>query len=109
MCLQLADLSLCHPEGILDDICLGVGCSYVAADFVIVETGGSENAPIILGRPFLATTKAIIYTDTAKIVFTINGRKERLNFKNKILKAPAHPQYFYPPKTRASCREEEKR
>jgi hypothetical protein len=23
MCLQLANLSLCHPEGILDDVCLG--------------------------------------------------------------------------------------
>jgi hypothetical protein len=80
MCLQLVDMSL-HPEGILDDICLGVGCSYVAVDFVVVETGGSENDPIILGRPFLATAKAIIYTGTAKIVFTINGRKERFSFK----------------------------
>jgi hypothetical protein len=40
MCLQLADLSLCHPEGILDDVCPGVGRSYVAADFIVVETGG---------------------------------------------------------------------
>jgi hypothetical protein len=49
----------------------------VAADFVVVETGGSENAPIILGRPFLATTKAIIYADTAKIVFTIRDSISR--------------------------------
>jgi hypothetical protein len=68
MCLQLADLSLCHPEGILDDVCLGVGHTYVAADFVVVDTGGSENALIILGRPFLATARAIIYADAAKIV-----------------------------------------
>jgi hypothetical protein len=40
---------------------------------------GSENAPIILGRPFLATAKAIIYGDTAKIIFSINGRKEGRN------------------------------
>jgi hypothetical protein len=96
MCLQLADLSQCYPEGILDDVCLGVGRSYVAADFVVVETGGSENARIILGRPFLTIDKAIIYADPAKIVFTINGRKERFNFKNKILKGPAHPRYPYP-------------
>jgi hypothetical protein len=96
LCLQLADLSLCHPEGILDDVCLGVGRSYVAADFVVIETGGSENAPIILGRPFLATAKAIIYTDTVKIIFFINGRKERFNCKNKILEAPTHPRYPYP-------------
>jgi hypothetical protein len=71
----------------------GVGRSYVVADFVVVETGGSENTPIILGHPFLAIAKAIIYADATKIVFTINGRKERFNFKNKILKAPAHPRY----------------
>jgi hypothetical protein len=58
MCLQLATLSLCHPKGILDDICLGVGRSNVAADFIVVEIGGSENAPIILGCPFLATAKS---------------------------------------------------
>jgi hypothetical protein len=96
MCLQLADLSLCHPEGILDDVCLGVGRSYVAADFVVVETGGSENSPIILGCPFLAIAKAIIYVDAAKIIFSINGRKDRFNCKDKILEAPAHPRYPYP-------------
>jgi hypothetical protein len=68
----------------------------LAADFVVVETGGSENAPIILGCPFLATAKAIIYADVAKIIFTINGKKDRFNFKNKILKAPANPRYPYP-------------
>jgi hypothetical protein len=68
----------------------------VAADFVVAETGESENAPIILGRPFHATAKAIIYAGAAKIVFTINGRKERFNFNNKILKAPTHPRYPYP-------------
>jgi hypothetical protein len=47
----------------------------MATDFVVVETRGSENAPVILGRPFLVTAKAIIYVDAAKIVFTINGRK----------------------------------
>jgi hypothetical protein len=67
----------------------------VAADFVVVETQGSENAPIILGRPSLATAKGIIYADATKIIFTINGRKERFNFKNKILKAPAQPRYPY--------------
>jgi hypothetical protein len=61
-----------------------------------LRLGGSENAPIILGCPFLATAKSIIYADASKIVFTINGKKERFNFKNKILKAHAHPRYPYP-------------
>jgi hypothetical protein len=60
MCLQLADQSLCYLKGILEDVCVQVGHSYLPADFVVVETEGSENSPIILGQPFLITGKAII-------------------------------------------------
>jgi hypothetical protein len=62
---------------------------------LVVETGGDEKAPIILGRPFLRTAKAIIYIDDAKICFTIKGRKERFTFKNKTLQSPTHPQKAY--------------
>jgi hypothetical protein len=59
---------------------------------VVVELGGYEKAPLILGQPFLRATKPIIYTDDAKICFT---------FKNKTLQSPAHPQkaYIYEDKT----------
>jgi len=49
MCLQLADQSLRFPMGILEDICVRVGNSYVPADFVVVDTGSDERSPIILG------------------------------------------------------------
>jgi hypothetical protein len=49
MCLQLADQTLCYPKGILEDVWIIVGHSYVLADFVIVQIGGDEKAPIILG------------------------------------------------------------
>jgi hypothetical protein len=91
ICLQLADQSLCYPKDILKDVYVRVGHSYVPADFVVVETGDDKKAPIILGRLFLRTTKAIIYIDDAKICFTIKGRKERFTFKNKTLQSPAHP------------------
>jgi hypothetical protein len=95
MCLQLTDQTLCYPKGILEDVWIVVGHSYVLADFVIVETGGDEKAPIILGWLFLSTTKAIIYADSAKICFTINGRKERFNFKKRTLNIRVHPQTLY--------------
>jgi hypothetical protein len=67
-----------------------VGQSYVPIDFVVLEKGGDERAPIILGQPFLSTAKAIIYANTAKISFTIKD-KEKFSFKNHILQSPAHP------------------
>jgi hypothetical protein len=82
MCLQLADRSLCCAKEILQDICVRVGNSYVPADFMVVETGGEEKLPIILGRPFLNTTRAIIYANSAKIYFNIKGKKESFSFKN---------------------------
>jgi hypothetical protein len=86
MYLHLADQTLCYPKRIIED---------VPVDFVVVETGEDERAPIILGRLFLSTAKAIIYVDSAKICFTINDRKERFSFKKHTLKAPVHPQTSY--------------
>ena len=61
---------------------------YALADFVVVETGNDERAPIILGRPFLNTTVAIIYASAAKISFYVKGRKETFFFKNKATQIP---------------------
>ena len=56
---------------------------------------GVDKKAIILGRPFLCTTKAIIYAEHAKIVLSIKDKKERFTFKNRVLKAPAAPKQFY--------------
>jgi len=48
------------------------------------KTGTDERAPIILERPFLNTSGAVIYASAAKISFYIKGRKETFSFKNKI-------------------------
>ena len=72
-----------------------VGQSYLPIDFVVLETGGDVRAPIILGRPFLSTAKAIIYADSAKICFTIKDRKKKFTFKNHIHHSPSHPQKAY--------------
>jgi hypothetical protein len=65
--LQLADQSLCYPKRILEDIYVRVGQSYIPVNFVVLQIGRDVTTPIILGRPFLSTVKAIIYADSAKI------------------------------------------
>jgi hypothetical protein len=49
MRLQLVDQSICYPEGVLKEAVIQVGQSYVLVDFVVMDTGGDERAPIILG------------------------------------------------------------
>ena len=48
MHLQLADQSLCYPNGVLEDAIVRVGQSYIPVDFVVLEIGGDVRAPIIL-------------------------------------------------------------
>jgi len=95
MRLQLADQSICYPEGILEEVVIRVGQSYVLVDFVVMEKGVDEKAPIILGRPFLCTTKAIICAEHTKIVLSTKDKKERFAFKNHVLKAPVAPKQLY--------------
>ena len=91
MCLQLADRTLSFPKGILKNICVRVGTSYVPLDFMVIETGADERSPIILGRPFLNTLGAIIYASATKINFNIKGRKETFSSRTRLHKSHSNP------------------
>ncbi|XP_057502691.1 uncharacterized protein LOC130786401 [Actinidia eriantha] len=62
--LQLADRSTRIPRGIVEDVLIQVDKFYFPADFIVLDTQPVENPhnhiPIILGRPFLATSDAFI-------------------------------------------------
>ena len=80
---------------------------YAPADFVLIETGNDERAPIILGRPFLNTSGAVIYASAAKISFYIKGRKEMFSFKNKTTQIPE--QSRHEPRKRTNRRNKNKK
>ncbi len=50
-----------YPIGILENIPIKVGKFFIPVDFVVLEMEKDVEIPIILGRPFLATARAIIY------------------------------------------------
>ncbi|XP_021727243.1 uncharacterized protein LOC110694382 [Chenopodium quinoa] len=57
---QLADRSTKFPMGKVEDIPLKVGKFTFPVDFYVLEMDEDERIPIALGRPFLATSRAII-------------------------------------------------
>ena len=57
--LQLADRSLKHPRGVIEDVLVKVDKFIFPADFIVLDMEDKE-IPIILGRPFLATGRALI-------------------------------------------------
>ena len=58
--LQLADRSLKHPRGVIEDVLVKVDKFICSADFIVLDMKKDKEIPIILGRPFLATGKATI-------------------------------------------------
>ena len=65
--LCLADGSVRKPHGIVEDVIVRIEGYYFLVDFLVVDmkiTKELSQAPIIIGRPFLATAKAI--TDWGK-------------------------------------------
>ena len=62
--LSLADRSLKIPKGTVEDVLIQVDKFYYPINFVVLDTKpvtvGTNYVPIIFGRPFLATSNAII-------------------------------------------------
>ena len=58
--LQLADRSLKHPRGMIEDILVKVDKLILPADFIVLDMEEDREISIILGRPFLATGGALI-------------------------------------------------
>nr|GFB46301.1 hypothetical protein [Tanacetum cinerariifolium] len=60
MTLALANRAICTPVGIARDVFISVGKFTFLADFVIVDYKSDPRVPLILGRPFLQTARALI-------------------------------------------------
>ncbi|KAK4729759.1 hypothetical protein R3W88_022747 [Solanum pinnatisectum] len=60
MRLLMIDRSIKHPIGLLHDILVKVDRFIFLADFVILDCQIDDEIPIILGRPFLATGRALV-------------------------------------------------
>ncbi|GKB31912.1 reverse transcriptase domain-containing protein [Tanacetum coccineum] len=60
MTLELANRSIAYPAGIAEDVFIQVGKFTFPADFVIVDYDADPRVPLILGRPFLRTARALV-------------------------------------------------
>ncbi|GJR07465.1 reverse transcriptase domain-containing protein [Tanacetum coccineum] len=76
MTLELANRSITHPMGIAEDVVVRVDGFIFLADFVVVNFEPDPRVPIILGRPFLRTAKALI--DLYEETLTLRVGKEEL-------------------------------
>ncbi|XP_073151875.1 uncharacterized protein [Henckelia pumila] len=77
--IQLADKSTIYPRGLLEDILMQVGNLVFPADFYMLDMKSNDlNSPILLGRPFLKTSKSIIDVNNDTLTMEFDG--EIVNF-----------------------------
>ena len=81
--LSLADRSIKITKETAEDVLIQVDKFYYPVDFVVLDiertTAGANYVPIILGRPFLATSNAIINCQNGVMQLTFGNMTLELN------------------------------
>ncbi|GJS06791.1 reverse transcriptase domain-containing protein [Tanacetum coccineum] len=79
MTLELANRSVAYPVGITEDVFVQVGKFTFLADFVIVDYDVDPRVPLILGRPFLRTTHALVDVYGEELILRVGDEKLTFN------------------------------
>nr|GEW17627.1 hypothetical protein [Tanacetum cinerariifolium] len=95
MTLKLTNRAICTPAGIIRDVFVAVGKFTFPADFVIVDYESDPRVPLILGRPFLRTARALINVHGEEMILrdgderlTLSMRHDTSSYSNQPQKEP---------------------
>ena len=86
MTLQMADRTLAHPEGILEDVLIKVGKFVFLVDFVVIniEEDEDKQVSLLLGRPFLATGGALIDVKKGELTLRVGDKAVHFNLNDSL-------------------------
>ncbi|XP_070031700.1 uncharacterized protein [Nicotiana tomentosiformis] len=82
--LKLADQTTILPEGIIEDILVQVDKFVFFVDFIVVNIEVNNEVPLILGRPFLCTCRAILDIYEGKLMLRVGNEKVVFQMKRMI-------------------------
>ncbi|KAL5542585.1 hypothetical protein UlMin_010295 [Ulmus minor] len=77
--LQLADRSIKHLRGIIEDVLVKVDKFIFPADFIVLDMEEDREVPLILGRPFLATGRTLIDVHQGKLILRVQDEQVTFN------------------------------
>ncbi|GJR40365.1 reverse transcriptase domain-containing protein [Tanacetum coccineum] len=79
MTLELADRSITYPKGLAEDVFVKVGKFHFPTDFVVVDFEADPRVPLILGRSFLRTGRALIDVYGEEITLRVDNEAFTFN------------------------------
>ncbi|XP_048227265.1 uncharacterized protein LOC125369292 [Ricinus communis] len=72
MSIQLADRTIKIPRGIVENVLIKVDKFIFPVDFIVMDMEDESVVPLILGRPFLATSRAVIDVCNGKLQLRVD-------------------------------------
>nr|GEW38633.1 reverse transcriptase domain-containing protein [Tanacetum cinerariifolium] len=84
MTLELADRSITRPKGVAEDVFVKVGKFHFPIDFVVVDFEADPRVPLILGRSFLTTGRALIDVYGKEITLRVNDESVTFNLNQTM-------------------------
>ncbi|XP_062109560.1 uncharacterized protein LOC133821053 [Humulus lupulus] len=82
--LQLADHSMAHPKGKIEDVLVQVDKFIFPTTFIILNYEADRYVLIILGRPFLATRRTLIDVKKGERTMRMNDQQITFNVFNAM-------------------------
>ncbi|GKB23367.1 zf-CCHC domain-containing protein [Tanacetum coccineum] len=95
MSIQLADRSIKYPIGVCENLLVKVNKFIFLVDFIILEMDEDELVPIILRRPFLATTPAVIDVHEGKLSLRVGNKTVTFNIEKSMKSKYSRDDYLY--------------
>ncbi|XP_039683011.1 uncharacterized protein [Medicago truncatula] len=94
MTLTLADRSISYLFGVLEDVLVKVNDLVFPADFVILDMDEDEDMPLILGRPFLATGRALIDVEMGQLMLRFHNEQVVFNIFEAMKHRAENPKCY---------------
>nr|GEY81834.1 reverse transcriptase domain-containing protein [Tanacetum cinerariifolium] len=76
---ELANRSITRPKGVAEDVFVNVGKFHFLTDFVVVDFEANPRVPLILGRSFLRSGRALIDVYREEITLRVNDEAATFN------------------------------
>ncbi|KAL2492828.1 reverse transcriptase [Abeliophyllum distichum] len=68
-------LSIKYPRGVVEDVLIKVDKFFFPVDFIVLDIEEDRNMPVILGRPFLATSRALIDVEKGELILRVQDER----------------------------------
>jgi uncharacterized membrane protein len=78
--IQLTDRSIAYPESVVEDVLVQINDLFFPTDFYVLDMeNGDQTTPILLGRPFLKTSKTNVDVHSGTLTMEFDGEIVKFN------------------------------